>query len=409
MAFKEADYLMPFEAAGLTFRNNFVVASGPTVKNLDMVKAIEASGWGAASLKLAIEPAYISRPPRYRWIKKQKYHAFTSETRLSFEEGLQLMEKARKETSELILYANMAYAGPDPDRGWTEMAQKYEAAGAHVIELNMCCPNMSFNVQCSGGDSEALSGASVGSNPALVSQVATAVQAAVGIPVFVKLTPEGGRIGQVAAACFKAGIACAGTTANRLAIVDFDIYNPARGIYHLQDEPTLACMSGPWVRPLALRDVYEMRSLAGEENLIMGSGGVDGWKDAVQFMMCGADFIQVCTATMLRGFAILPKMIRKLKDFMDRQGYNSYRDFRGIVAPHITPATDLSLYEGYSEIDPEICNGCGLCIRIGHCYAITMEDKTAVVEKQDCTGCATCTDICPVGAVGLRKGSRLQG
>ena len=76
--------------------------------------------------------------------------------------------------------------------------------------------------------------------------------------------------------------------------------------------------------------------------------------------MCGADFVQVCTATMLKGFGILPKMVRKLKEFMDRQGYNSYRDFRGIVAPHITPATDLSLYEGYSEIDPEICNGCAL-------------------------------------------------
>jgi hypothetical protein len=56
-----------------------------------MIKEIERCGWGGASLKLAIDPPYISLPPRYRWLKKQKYHAFTAETRLTFDEGLRLM------------------------------------------------------------------------------------------------------------------------------------------------------------------------------------------------------------------------------------------------------------------------------------------------------------------------------
>ena len=120
---KESDYLMPLEVAGLAFRNNFVVGSGPAVKTLDMIKEIERWGWGGASLKLAIDPTYISKPPRYRWLKKHKYHAFTAETRLTFEEGLRLMEKARKAVSELILYANMAYAGEEGDEGWIRMAQ----------------------------------------------------------------------------------------------------------------------------------------------------------------------------------------------------------------------------------------------------------------------------------------------
>ncbi len=407
MAFREADYLMPLEAAGLMFRNNLIVASGPTVKTLGMIKEIEAAGWGGASLKLAIDPVYVSKPPRYRWVKKQRYHAFTAETRLRFDEGLRLMEAARRETSELILYANMAYAGPDPQTGWAAMARQYEAAGAHVIELNMCCPNMSFNVQRSGGESAVVSGASVGSVPELVAQAVASVSAVVSVPVFVKLTPEGGRIAQVAEACFAAGAASVGTTANRLAIVDFDIEHPDRGIYHLQDEPTLACMSGPWIRPLALRDVYEMRSLLGPKPLVMGSGGVDGWLEAVRFMMCGADFVQVCTATMIKGFGILPRMVTRIKEFMRRQGYSDYRDFRDAVVPHITPTTELTLYQGHSVIDPEKCNGCGLCLQIGHCYAITMDHEKAVVKPQECTGCATCTDICPTGAASLVKGEPL--
>jgi dihydroorotate dehydrogenase/NAD-dependent dihydropyrimidine dehydrogenase PreA subunit len=404
MVLRDSDYLMPFEAAGLKFRNNLIVASGPTVRNLGMIKEIEAAGWGGASLKLAIDPTYLSKPPRYRWVKKFKYHAFTAETRLTFDQGLRLMEQARKATSELVLYANMSYAGPDPEAGWAEMANRYEAAGAHVIELNMCCPNMSFNVRCSGGKSEAKSGASVGSVPELVFEAVQTVMAAVNIPVFVKLTPEGGRIAEVAQACFEAGAASAGTTANRLAIVDFDIETPERGIYHLQDEPTLACMSGPWVRPLALRDVYEMRSMVGPEPLVMGSGGVESWKDAVRFIMAGADFVQVCTATMLHGYGILPRIVGRMKRFMIDQGHNDYRNFRDAILTHITPAGNLTIHPGYSRIDSEKCNGCGLCVKIGHCYAITMEDEVAVVRPQNCTGCATCTDICPRQAAGIIEG-----
>jgi len=404
---KESDYLMPLEVAGILFRNNFVVGSGPAVKTLEMIKEIERWGWGGASLKLAIDPTYISKPPRYRWLKKHKYHAFTAETRLTFEEGLSLMEKARKAVSELILYANMAYAGQDGDDGWIRMAKKYEEAGAHVIELNMCCPNMSFNVQSSGGHTQVVSGASVGSNPDIVSKTALAIQKAVRIPVFVKLTPEGGRIGEVAKACFDSGIASVGGTGNRLAIPDFDINNPEQGICHLQDEPTLACFSGPWLKPLALRDVYEMRKQCNPDNMVMGSGGIERWSDAVQMMMCGADFIQICTGVMIKGPKILPKIVKGIQQFMEEKGYDNYRDFRDVIVPRITPTDRLTLYQGHAEVDEEKCTGCGICVDIGHCYAITLEDEKAKIWVDRCTGCSTCTDVCPVSAISMQKLERI--
>jgi dihydroorotate dehydrogenase/Pyruvate/2-oxoacid:ferredoxin oxidoreductase delta subunit len=406
---KETDYLMPLEAAGLKFRNNFVVGSGPTVKTIAMVREIERCGWGAASLKLAIEPTYVSIPPRYRWLKKHKYHAFTAETRLNLDQGLRLMEAARRETRELILYANMAYAGDAGDAGWIDMAKRYEAAGAHVIELNMCCPNMSFNVQSSGAAAVRVSGASVGSDAVLVSAAAEAVARAVRIPVFVKLTPEGGKIGPVARACFDKGIPSVGTAANRLAIPEFDIYQPEKGICRLQEEPTLACFSGPWIKPLALRDVYEMRANSRPQDMVMGSGGVEDWVGAVQMMMCGADFIQICTAVMLKGFGILPGIIKNLRKFMAEQGYAGYADFRGVVVPRITPATDLTITPGHSVIDAEKCQGCGLCEKIGHCYAITTREGKAVVAVEDCTGCGTCADVCPHQAVSLQRAGRPGG
>jgi ferredoxin len=241
-----------------------------------------------------------------------------------------------------------------------------------------------------------------------VSKTAAAVKEAVQIPVFVKLTPEGGKVGYVAGACFDNGIVSVGSTGNRLAIPDFDIRDPERGICHLQDEPTLACFSGPWLKPLALRDVYEIRNQCPPDNVVMGSGGVENWTDAVQMMMCGADFIQICTATMIRGFGILPKLVAKIKQFMNEQGYDSYRDFRDIVVPRITPTDELTLYRGHARVDEEKCTGCGVCIDIGHCYALTLENDKAVIMEEDCTGCSTCTDVCPVGAVSMVKYEKIS-
>jgi len=401
MKIRETDYLMPLQAAGLTFRNNLVVGSGPAVKTLEMIQEIERWGWGAASLKLTIDPTYISQPPRYRWLRKQKYHAFTAETRLTFEQGLRLMEQARKSTSELILYANMAYAGDAGEDGWIRMAKKYQEAGAHVIELNLCCPNMSFNVQSSGGNTGVVSGASVGSDAAVVSRYASAVKKAVGIPVFVKLTPEGGKIGEVARACFDRDIDSVGGTGNRLAIPEFDIHEPARGICRLQDEPTLACFSGPWLKPLALRDVYEMRKNSLPHHRIMGSGGIENATDAIQMMMCGADFIQICTAVMRKGFGILPGIVTRIKAFMEEEGFGGYRDFRDAVVNRISPTDRLTLYRGHATIDRERCTGCGACLRIGHCYAVAQENEKPAVIPDRCTGCSTCMDICPAGAVSM--------
>jgi dihydroorotate dehydrogenase/Pyruvate/2-oxoacid:ferredoxin oxidoreductase delta subunit len=267
---------------------------------------------------------------------------------------------------------------------------------------------MSFNVESSGGETVRLSGASVGSNAEVVSKTAAAVQEAVDIPVFVKLTPEGGKVGDVAKACFDNGIISVGSTGNRLAIPDFDIHSPEQGICHLQDEPTLACFSGPWLKPLALRDVYEMRSKCRSDNMVMGSGGVENWIDAVQMIMCGADFIQICTATMIKGFGILPKIVKKIKAFVEEKGYTGYRDFRDVIVPRITPTTELTLYRGHARIDEEKCTGCGACLDIGHCYALTLENEKAHIILDHCTGCSTCTDVCPVSAVSMEKFERLM-
>jgi len=51
---------------------------------------------------------------------------------------------------------------------------------------------------------------------------------------------------------------------------------------------------------------------------------------------------------------------------------------------------------------------CGLCVNIGHCYAIAFENEKADVLAKDCTGCSTCVDICPAGAVSMEQHEEMR-
>ncbi len=392
---------MSFEVAGLKFRNPFVVASGPATKHISQLVRAEQCGWGGACLKLAFEPEpYINLNPRYRWWKQQQYLAFSAETRLTLDQALRLTNKGRKQTKELIILANIAYTGDKGMDGWLDMARRFVEAGAHGLELNMCCPNMSFNLKVSGEQEHtALSGASLGQNAEIVGMATKIISDSVDVPVFVKLTPEGGRIAEVAQACFENGASVVGTTANRLAIPEFDIHNPKCGPFQFQVEPSVACFSGGWVKPLALRDVFEIRKKVGPLSCILGTGGVHNYIDAIQMMMCGADMIGICTEVMLHGFGFLSGLLKNIDKFMDRHGYKSYRDFRDLAVEAITPADKLTLKQAYAQVDPELCDGCGCCERIGHCYAITLQDQKAVVDPCQCTGCSTCQDVCHANAI----------
>jgi dihydroorotate dehydrogenase/Pyruvate/2-oxoacid:ferredoxin oxidoreductase delta subunit len=393
---------LPVTIGNVTLRNPFVVGSGPTVKNLPQLELIEKCGWGAASTKQTYNPRpYISYDPRYRWLKKEKLHIFTAEHRLDMETGLRLVEDARKTCKELVIIANYSDAGDNLD-SWEEGARRFEAAGTQILELNFCCPNMSFSVDVSDQKAHVISsGASMGQDPEIVAAVVRRLRTALSIPIIAKITPEGGRIAQVAKAAIDAGADAVSGVANRLGIAPIDIRKYKKPIYNLQGENTMGCMSGPWIRPLAMRDVFEMRKLLGPVPHINGTGGIASMQDAVQMMMCGADTIGVCTETMLRGFGFLEKWMKALKVYMGEMGFEAARDMRDLLLPELKSAAELTLWGGYARVDKATCHGCGACVEVGHCDAITMVDDVAYVEPTLCKGCSTCIDICPKQSISM--------
>lgn len=348
------DIMIPVTIGGVTFKNPFFVASGPTTKNVRQLKRIEETGWAAASIKLSIDPApYINRKPRYGIFEDRNALAFTTEKRLTFEEGLKLIRDAKKVLTDLKLMANITYAGDNGIDGWVNMAKKFEEAGADIIELNMCCPNMSFNLELTSGDSAASkkkTGASMGQQADVAAEIAKAVKENINIPLFVKLTPEGGQIAKVAKALYAVGVDAVGSAGNRMGIPPINLDNPGSSFFHLQDEISMSCHCGSWLKPLAQRDTYEIRKVCGDEPFIMATGGITNWKDAVEMVLCGANLLGICAETLINGYDIVRPMIAGMKQYMDDKGYKTLDDFRSKIVPEVKTAAEVTLHGGYAKI-----------------------------------------------------------
>ena len=360
MAKKYTDFEIPVDIAGVQFRNPFIVASGPTTMSMEQLHSIEENGWGAASLKLTLFPTpYINRKPRYGYYDQEGYLAFTAEKRLTLDELLVLLETGRRECPDIVLFSNITYTGEDIE-GWVKLAKQCEDAGAQITELNMGCPNMSFNVEMSGDDQGGpKTGASLGCNAVAAAEIVKAVKENTTVPVFLKLCPEGAQIRHVAKAAFEAGADCVGSNANRLAITPLDLDHPAMSTNMLQKELGLSCMSGKWVLPLAKRDCYEIRRMVGPEPYVFACGGVTEWRDAVEMAMCGADLVGICTATLMYGFGFMPEFLHHVKQYMTQHGYRTFRDMRDVVVKELKSAPELTLFAGHAELkDPGLSAPC---------------------------------------------------
>ncbi len=354
---------LSLNVAGLEFDNPFFVASGPTTKSVRQLLRIEETGWAAASIKLSIDPApYINRKPRYGLFKDCNALGFTAEKRLTADEGIRLIQEAKPRLKRLKLFANITYAGEDGADGWARLAYRFEEAGADAIELNMCCPNMSYNMETTSGNyhaSDKKTGASMGQNAEIASDIVKAVRAAIHIPLFVKLTPEGGHIAQTAKTLFEAGADAVGGTGNRLGMSPIDTEHPGKGCYALQKEVSMACYSGAWLKPLAQRDVYEIRRACGMEYPVTAAGGITNGRDAIEMVLCGGTLLGVCAETLISGYDIVRPMLYELESYMDAHGYEDLAMMRGIIVPKMKTAPDLTLYKGYAAIkEPNLSAPC---------------------------------------------------
>ena len=83
-----------------------------------------------------------------------------------------------------------------------------------------------------------------------------------------------------------------------------------------------------------IRDEFPGRNLS-------GIGGIESGTDAAQFLLLGADTVQVCTGVMKHGYKLVQRMSEQLLAFMDKHGFETIDDFKGKALPYFTTHADL--------------------------------------------------------------------
>ncbi|GAB4247087.1 MAG: NAD-dependent dihydropyrimidine dehydrogenase subunit PreA [Thermoleophilia bacterium] len=381
--------------AGLKLKNPFIIASSELTNTVDKIKRAEEHGAAAVSTKLAfLEVPFPARP--YHIVEKTGAFYSPSGERLGVEQAQDLISRCKEET-DLVIFANMMGPGENLE-GWAELGRMLEEAGADGLELNMSCPNVGLMAKQLGVDAPPELGAFLGQNPQLAGEVCRAVSEAVSIPVMAKMTPEA-NTRLVAAACEEGGAAAVAAINCPQSLPGLDIYDGGRPLYPSTKNQSYAGLCGPWIRPLAYRHVSQIRqALPGFP--IAAGGGLMNWRHCVEMIMYGGSALTFCSLLYLKGYRAFSRLQGGLVRYMERMGYESLEDFRGIALPYIVTPDQVEYVPMLPEIDLEKCNGCGACASPGHCEVIEMRNKRPVVVKpEECYGCGVCYYLCSKEAI----------
>ncbi|HEX6971781.1 MAG TPA: dihydroorotate dehydrogenase [Limnochordia bacterium] len=284
------------EIGGTSFQNPVMVASGTFGYGREYAEFVDLSRLGAVMVKgVSLEPWAGNRPPRMAETPCGMLNAI----------GLQNpgVDHFLREDLPFLREAGAAVVVNIVGRTVEEYAgvaaRLDGAAGIAAVEVNISCPNIKEG------------GISFGTDPQAAAAVVRAVKEATRLPVIPKLAPNVTDPAAVASAVVAAGADAISATNTFLGMaIDIERQRPVL--------PTVfGGLSGPAIKPLALRVVWEIYEAV--DVPIIGMGGISSAADALEFMLAGASAIAVGTANFVNPVASL-EVLAGIESFFARRG-----------------------------------------------------------------------------------------
>ena len=388
--------------AGIKSPNPFWLASAPPTNMGSMVERAFDAGWGGAVWKTLGEPIVnvCSRLASLdnganRMIGLNNIELITDRPlNLNLRE---IYECKKKYPNNAVIVSLMVESKRE---AWHEIVKKAQDTGADGFELNFGCPH---------GMSERGMGAAMGQVPEYTCMVTEWVKEVSNLPVIVKLTPNVTNIVPPGRAAAKGGADAVSliNTINSVMGVDIDSMIPYPNVGGMAAHGGYC---GTAVKPIALNMVSELARDTEINIPISGIGGINTWRDAVEFLLLGASNVQVCTAVMHYGYRIVEDMIDGLNNYLDEKGFASVNDIVGLSVPRVTDWGNLDLkYKTVARVNFENCIRCNLCHIACEDGAHQCIDFTEVnglrypiVDEPECVGCNLCYLVCPApGAISM--------
>jgi len=296
---------LSFEVGSLKMKNPLMLAAGTVGLSPHIFPRLAEAEAGAVVTKsISVEPREGYRNPTLVEVECGYVNAVGLANPGVKEFSKELMDMRGKPIPIIV-----SLFGSKPEE-FIQMVSILEETPIDGYELNLSCPHVEKV------------GLEIGQDPGMVSDIVGAAKRHASKPVFAKLSPNVTDIVGVASAAEEAG-ADGVTAINTVRAMAIDV-ETGRPILSNR----LGGLSGPAVKPVAVRCVYEISKNV--DIPVIGCGGVTNWTDAVELMMAGASAVQIGSAVAYRGFKVFEEVLLGIQEYLVKKGLKSIGDIVGI-------------------------------------------------------------------------------
>lgn len=393
----DSEDLLKTSLCGVPLENPFLLSSSVVASTYDMCARAFEAGWAGAAFKTICSFDIHEASPRFSAITGD------NGTIIGFKNVEQLSDHSVAENMEIFRRLKQNYPTKfilasimgQNETEWEELARLCEENGADAIELNFSCPNMM---------DEGL-GSDIGQVPELVERFTAAARRGTGIPILAKLTPNVATMSPAAEAAKRGGAdgIAAINTIKSIIGVNPHTYVSAPAVHGMS---AVGGYSGNAVKPIALRFIAELGQNPDLSGMHLSAmGGVETWRDALEFILLGGGSIQVTTAVMQYGYRIIDDLKAGLILYLTEKGFKSVDEARGLALESVSDTTDVLERDTviFPKFHREDCIGCGRCVIScadgGHQAIRLDENRKPVLNGKKCVGCHLCVLVCPQGAI----------
>lgn len=351
-------------AAGIRLANPILPGSGPLTGNAKRILSLAAQGIGGIVTKtIAPEAAQVGRP----CIAGKGNMLFNSEAWSEYAAKIwteSYLPEVKRSTATPVI-ASVGYDDADLKRMIPELEPL--SAGYEYIPRY------------------------VGKDFVEVGKITQTLRSLTAKPIWVKMNaniPDPVGFAKVCRENGASGVTAITSLGPNL-VVDIPNRRPLIGI------PTgFVWTSGPAIKPLALAYVNMIKT-AFPDLSVLASGGCSTADDVIEFLLAGADAVQILTEAMLRGRGRYAKILAELPVALAKYGFSSVQEVKDAGLGPVVVSDQAS----YPDFAMDVCNGCGLCADNCPYFALDMRDGKPALDREECFGCGLCQSRCPKKAI----------
>lgn len=302
----ESSMSLEVNFAGVTFKNPVTTASGTFGSGMEYSEFVNLDKLGAVTTKGVASVPWAGNPtPRLAETHAGMLNAIGLQN-----PGIETFIKRdlpylHQKNAKIIVNV----CGHSKEE-YLEVVERLADEDVDMLEINISCPNVKAG------------GIAFGQEPKCAEEITRAVKDKAKQPVIMKLSPNVTSIAEMARAV-EAGGADGVSLINTLTGMKIDV---ARKTFALANQT--GGMSGPCVKPIAVRMVYEAAHAV--KIPVLGMGGIQNTEDALEFLMAGATMVAVGTANFFNPY-VTSEIVDGLEAYVEKEGLSAITEIVGVV------------------------------------------------------------------------------